>query len=169
LIEKRDGSREPPNLEVQHPSQSQFSHEIPQLSHGGVDRRSNREILLSVERSSSEKGFLAGSREPTLEELRTQEKFREEVRELRVYLAQDAQFEFGNFPILFELLREMEKQFLQLPPGTLWDQSPSRTDTPEPGEKSPLSIPNPVQGDLPDRSPESPSPGTTGESEGERR
>ena len=57
----RDSSRELASTEVHHPSQSRITHEIPQSSHGGVDRRSNRDILLSVERSSMEKRFLAGS------------------------------------------------------------------------------------------------------------
>ena len=169
LIEKRDGSREPPNLEVQHPSQSQISHEFPQLSHGGVDRRSNREILLSVERDSKEKVFLAGSREPTLADLFLFAGFRKEVAELRIHLAQDPQFEFGKFPILFEVLRSLENTVPPLDLDTAEEKRTSRTDTPEPGENTTSSDPNLVQGDHRARSPESPSPGTTGETEGERR
>jgi len=164
--ETRDGSREPAK-QIHLPSHSQITHEIPQLSHGGVERRSNREILLSVERSLSEKVSLAGSREPTPLWKETElEKLRKEAMELRVLLAG---ISVQDFPILTRFLRLVSEN----PRTFFWysykDFYQGETDTPDPGEEAPLSGPDPVQGDHHGRSPASPSPGTTGELEGERR
>jgi hypothetical protein len=121
-----------------------------------------------VERISKEKVFLAGSREPTPAERTDWEYYRKEVEELRILLAQDPHEKFLFQGILMGVLAGVYRDLslfsmisrLVLPAGT---------DTPEPGENTTSSDPKPVQVDVPDGPPESPSPGTTGELEGERR
>ena len=165
--EGRVSSRELANTPIHLPSQSQISHEFPQLSHGGVDRRSNRDILLSVERSLSEKVSFAGSREPTPLWKETElEKLRKEAMDLRILLAG---YSSQDFPILLRFLQVVS----ETPMAFFWysykDFRQGGTDTPDPGEETISLDPNPVQGDAHGASLESPSPGTTGETEGERR
>jgi hypothetical protein len=115
----------------------------------------------------SEKVSFAGSREPTPLWKETElEKLRKEAVDLRVLLAG---YSIQDFPILVRFLRLVSEE----PRSLFWysykDFYQGGTDTPDPGEETISLDPNPVQGDAHDASPESPSPGTTGETEGERR
>jgi hypothetical protein len=162
----RDSSRELASTEVHQPSQSRISHEIPQLSHGGVEWRPRTEFFLSVERDSKEEVSLAGSREPTSEEKQDFVFLREEVRDLEVELAQYSSKR--KFPFSFGVLAVASRDFttfLRIRRLLF----PSETDTPDPSEETTPSSPNLVQGEHSTVSPTSPSPGTTGELEGERR
>jgi len=166
IPETRDSSRELASNQVHLPSQSQISHEFPHISPQVSDRRSNRDILLSVEWSLNSREFLAGSREPTPEEYFDWESLREEVRDLQIQVAQDPDSKL--FPISFGILTVVSTDlpsFLRISRRLF----SSGTDTPEPGENPLDSNPNPIQGGATEASPESPSRGETGETEGERR
>jgi len=173
--ETRDSSRELASNQVHLPSQSQISHDL-KYPPGKVDQRSNREILLSVEWSLNSKEF-AGSRESTgtsterglvspLIDFQYKE-FREEVREIRLLLAEipNEKFSFETFRLILQVVDENPTLFQDLlARGVRTEVWPipllieGFSTDPEPGELFD-SNPNPIQGDLPDRSPDSPSGG----------
>jgi len=107
----------------------------------------------------------------------TWKRFREEVQEIRVRLAELPQEEdsFESLRWILQIVSENPALFDEIllvgtkeyPPHFWWPMEHFQETDPEPGE-TPDSNPNPIQGDLPEGRPVK-QPGTPFQDEGERR